>query len=447
MSTSKNRLSLNVILVLYAAVSFSLVIVHDWFIDSRLAGVEEALHEQVMTGNAPAPIQYRVLVYYLADLIHNAGVSIKEAHLAVRYVFTFLAALGFHYLLSMFFVPVASIMGVLYLLAVLPLTYIRYYMQPMDIPNLFFFVAGCALIVKRKDIFLYPLIFVAMLNRETAILLVFVYAFMRFDELPLKDYLLRTAVLFAVGFGTYVLLRQVYDIKHYYADLYYLGFNVSDVRTYMYAAALFGPLAYFAFTGLSSKPKFLRRALLFIPFFVIIHFTMTIMVEPRLWLPVLAVVVASGLWSMLPKDMLLEGPPVGEKANNLVTRAPRLYYVLFLSAFMMFFVVFFTRYKNLHMKDRQVQIRVANMLEEARRFSAVGWNSKTFEELKRAEALLPDSDDVLSALGYFYAYQQRDDAKALKYFKKLVEKNPYHLDRDKLTYEIERLEFNLRGKR
>ena len=175
--------------------------------------------------------------------------------------------------------------GTLFFLSVLPLTFIRYYMQPMDLPNLFFFLAGCLMIIKKKDWWLVPLMIVAMLNRETAILLVFVFMFTRYDEMEVPEFLLKTGVLFAAGMGTYTGLRAVYHLKHYYADLYYLPYNLTTGYTYLYALALFGPFLYLAFSGWGKKPKFLRRALLMAPFFLVIHFTMTIMVEPRLWLP------------------------------------------------------------------------------------------------------------------------------------------------------------------
>ncbi|MHB9154576.1 MAG: tetratricopeptide repeat protein [Endomicrobiales bacterium] len=441
----KNKISFRIpkvtLVLMYAAASLALTISHDWFIDSRMLEVRKTIHEQVLAQSAPAPIQYRVLVYYAAEGLMRLGVPLRESYDLIRFVFLFLSCIAFHALLSLWFSGIVSLAGVLYLLAVLPLTFIRYYMQPMDIPNLFFFLAGCLLIAGRKDWLLVPLVFVAMLNRETAVLLVLVYFFFRCDELPAKDLFLRSGAIFATGMGTYWALRKLFSIKHYYADLFYLDGNLASVHTYLYALALSGPFVYLAFKGFREKPKFLRRSLLFIPFFLIIHFTMTIMVEPRLWLPVLPLLIAAGLWAFVPGELKAGPLPEPAPVNNFLARFPRLNYAFLLAVFLVFFAGFFVTYKNLHMKDRDLQKRVEALITSARRYADGGWYGQAVMELDKALVYAPANDTAHYELALLYDNNIFDPRKAIYHFEKCLELNPYHLDNRRIKSELERLKF------
>jgi len=431
-----------IIILIYLAVAFSTTICHDWFIDWRLQEIRKTLHEQVINHQAPAPIQYRILIHYLAEFLIKLGIPFRESYLFIRVLFTFLSAYLFHNFLSIWFNPIISICGVLYLLAVLPLTYIRYYMQPMDLPNLFFFLCGYLVISKRKDFLLLPVIIVGMLNRETTILLVLVYLFFRWDELKLSKLFLRTGIMFISGMAIYIGLRYIFSIRSYYSDLYYLDFNLTDIRTYFYALCLFGPFAFLSFYKFNEKPKFLRRAILMIPFFVIIHYTMTIMIEPRLWLPILPLIVASGLFSITPKEFKKS------HIENAKISSPKNYskfsYFMFLGMFLIFFVGFFRYYQELHLKNRNTEKIIENILAESSRYKYAGWYQRAIEELKRGLIFQPENAELHYQLGLIYAYNLNQPEKAIEHFQKCLKYNPYHLYRDQIKNEIQRLEYYCR---
>jgi tetratricopeptide (TPR) repeat protein len=436
-----HKLPLWAIVLAYAAIALSHTIAHDWLIDGRFATVNRGLHEQVMTDNAPAPIQYRVMVYYAAEGLMRMGVSFDNAYFAVRFASTFCAALAFHYFLALYFVPLVCFGGALYFLAALPVTYIRYYMQPMDLPNLFFFLLGFVVIIKRKDLWLAPLIVVAMINRETAVLLSLVYLFYRWDELSFTEVMAKSALFFSCGIGTYWLLRKIFAVKHYYADLYYLGFNLSDWHTYFYAIALFGPFLILAFKGWGDKPKFFKRALLLIPFFLVIHFTMTIMAEPRLWLPLVPLFIGAGLWLIVPDE--LKAAPETEivPVANRAVKYSRVLYLVLLALFFVFFAAFFQYYKNMHFKDRALQKRVESFVAESKRYSAGGDYAMAVGELRKALVLDTKNDAAHYELALIYDYYLHDVPGALFHFEKCLEYNPYHLDRVRIKDEIDRLKY------
>lgn len=423
-------------------ISVGHAIVHDWFIDSRARDIQQTIHRQVMEKSAPAPIQYRIFVPYLAELLMKCGFSFASSYLFIRITFTFLAGYLFYIFLCAYFSSGIGIIGTLFFFSVLPLTYIRYYMQPMDIPNLFFFLVGYLIILKRKDWLLLPVIFVAMLNRETAILLVLVYVFYRWDEMKLPSLLIKTSLMGITGLGVYWLLRKFFTLKSYYSDLFYLQSNLTDERTYLYAILLFGPFLFYAFRQVWQKPKFLVRASLMIPFFLIIHYTMTIMVEPRLWLPILPIIIALGLWSIAPENMKITQPAVVAVKRSY----GKSLYLSLLALFTIFFYFFFAWYKTAHLKNRRIYLQTEKLILESKRYLSAGWLDAAVETLNKAIAINPESDELHYQLGIVYNYYLYNPEKALYHFKKCLEINPYHLDGKRISGEIERLTYLIERK-
>ena len=430
--------------IMYFTLAVATSIGHDWLIDMRVEPINRGLHEQVMTNKAPAPIQYRIFQYYAAEGLIRLGVPFRESYLYLRILFTFLAAAALHVFLSYWFVPAICMLGSLYFFAVLPLVYYGYYMQPMDIPNLFFMLAGCILILKKKDIWLIPLVLVAMLNRETAILLALIYLLVRYDELKIPTLALRSGLIFITGIFTYAALRVVFSIKHYYSDMYFLGSNLADWRVYTFALAIFGPLIPLSVWKFKEKPRFIQKAVLFVPFFIIIHFTMTIMSEPRLWLPVLPFLLAAGLWAVLPQEYKANSEEAVKLENNALTRHPRTAYAVLLAVFFVFFVGFFFYYKNAHMSDRDKKLRTENLVSEGRQYAAAQMTARAIEELNKAVVLDPENAAPHYELAIVYENSVYDYEKALYQFNETLRLDPYHFDKQRIENEIKRLEYTLK---
>jgi hypothetical protein len=79
-----------------------------------------------------------------------------------------------------------------------------------------------------------------------------------------------------------------------------LEHNLTLWRGYAYAAVWFAiPLA-LAVSRVGSKPKFMRRGLLFVPLFALFHLFVAVFLEPRLLLPVFPLVLAPALACFAP---------------------------------------------------------------------------------------------------------------------------------------------------
>ena len=451
----KKSSSLAAAVIFIIALSAVQTIIHNWFVDTRVIDAQKSLHQQVLSGEAPAPIQYRIFVHHLAQWLINNGFSFVAAYDTIRFIFTFLSALVFYIFISKWFKPESALLGVMIFFAFLPLTYIRYYFQPMDIPNLFFFIAGLAA-VRRKNFPLFLIILaVAMTNRETAILLVLIWLLVHWDKNKNSAVIIQTALAAAMGLGIYFYLRKIYSLKHYYSDLFYLRFNLTDGRTYLYAAVLIGPLIFYALKNFKSKPEFLRRSVLILPFFLVIHYTMTIMAEPRLWLPVVAILIPMALWSLTSDEQTKhttastpgdENLPSGKSASHPARQKSILLYCALFAAFMTFFVGFFTWYEKSHLGKRTEYTFQQEILARANALSSGGWDEEAVKELERGAALFPTATEFYYRAGLIYAYRIFNYEQALYNFKKTLELEPNHLDSRRIKAEIERFEYILRKK-
>jgi len=190
----------------------------------------------------------------------------------------------------------------------MPAVYWRGYHKLYDFTNLLVFVVGYRLIRDRGDGWLVPLVAAGMLNRETTVMLVVVYFFVRLGQLPWRILLARAAGLGALCMVIYVGLRLAYGYESWYR-WYELLENPFDPQTYLYPVLFLNAFSVLAFLGWREKPRFLRRAMLMVPFFFAIHFVVGYVREVRLFLPLLPLFLPLGLLS-------LRGRPPGVAAER-----------------------------------------------------------------------------------------------------------------------------------
>ncbi|HRY29993.1 MAG TPA: hypothetical protein P5079_08170, partial [Elusimicrobiota bacterium] len=282
------RLSPRWCFLLYACLAGLCLVLHNRMVDSAATDARRTLHAQVMANTAAAPLQYRVVTFYAAEGVQRLADALgvddffHGSYLLLRGLATFFSAVLLHRFLAVYFPLPVALLGTVLAFAWLPLTYINYYMQETDPLNMIFFLLGYELIRRRKDAALAGLLPLAMLNRETPVLLPLVWLLYRWDELPAGRLLLKFFGLCAAAFGPYFGLRFLFGHHGAYAEFNDLALNLKSVNSYLYFFLLFGALAVPAIRGFSGKPKFLRRSALFLPFFLVFHFVIPIFQETRL---------------------------------------------------------------------------------------------------------------------------------------------------------------------
>ena len=247
----------------------------------------------VVSGTADAPERYRVLLpFTIAGLSNGVGLSLANAWHLVRFI-SFVAAyvLMFAYL-RRWFSETASLFGTTLVAATLPLTFTNSWAHPDHIAELALFTAGCAAIAANRVWALAAILAVATLNRETAIFLVPLYLV---TASSVRERLIAAGLLAAEWAGMFVALRVWrgfvgYDYFQAQRNLQFLKLLPSAYdpyyRIYAYfAIVLFGGLLLVAAGASGPRPLFISRALLVVPLFCVVAFSISSIIESRIFTP------------------------------------------------------------------------------------------------------------------------------------------------------------------
>jgi hypothetical protein len=291
-------------LILIAAVYISVSYAFYLMIAEPLKDTRTMIHQKVISETAPKPVQYRILTYYTVEGIHRlTGMAIWRLDLLLRFLFTTLSCVYLFKFMRRWFDFSASAVGALIIPGLLPVTYIDYIHQPGDMPNLFFTILALIAISRKKEAWLLLLIPVAMLNRESFILVLCVWVFFNYDRLPFKLLLTEFVLLGLIALAVYFALPYYYGPRMNYVETIQLKNNIDPALMYKWITRLLafsGPLFLAAVIKFRSKPIFLRRSLGYVLVFLCVNFLFAMYQETRLFLPILPVMIPLGLAVIFP---------------------------------------------------------------------------------------------------------------------------------------------------
>jgi hypothetical protein len=300
----QSRLTRSTLGFLSLALAAGLGLLHWRMVDVHNLDFMRSWHSAILEGRGPYPEQYRFLTFFLAEGLVRLGLPVTGAHTLLRLLFTFASLYAFTRYLEGWFRPMTSLLGLYMLAAVLPFTYLFYRMQVTDPLNLLIFILALWAMRDRRDLALYPLIVVGMLNRETAILIPVLYACVRAGTAPLRSWLPHALALALLAAGIYAGLRLVFGLRAPYTDsgvgslLGYWRFNAGHWAGWVQVLAFFNLALILVWRGLSRRPVFLRRALWIVPILVAIHFSVGHLREIRLYLPLVPILVPLTLMAL-----------------------------------------------------------------------------------------------------------------------------------------------------
>lgn len=309
-------------LVVYAGAALALA-----FADYKMRRYPTAVVTEyipgVLDGRYGAPAIYRVLAPYLTHAFTSwSGLEPLTAFLLTRLVTIYAAFAALHVYLRSWYSSEASVAGVLAAAAFLPLTFTNNWMHPDSFPELLLFTLGCLAVARGADGWLYPIVAVATLNRETAAFLVALWAFVRWGTLPIGVYLIRGASYTAVWAIVYAGLRWWRGLQHY--DYWMLDQNLAVLRTlpagfdpytrivgYLGIVFLTIPL-WLAIKGssLPDAPAFFRRAIPVALLLVIVGLLFSAIAESRIFLPVVPLLLPGAVGVFAGPPAARPGPPM-----------------------------------------------------------------------------------------------------------------------------------------
>lgn len=189
------------------------------------------------------------------------------------------------------------------------------YCFPFDIPSVLFFVLGCHFIYKRDWRAYYPILVLAILNRETACFLTFVFLVSLYRRMTLRELALHLAaqvvLWLGIRFSLYHLVGgptlRLFGSRlpanlNILAEMF--AFGRGATRHWIHLGLAFGGLWWLVPWVLKRQPVFLKRSLLVVfPFVVAMSFK-GVIDEVRLYgelVPVLLTplvyAIAGGAWA------------------------------------------------------------------------------------------------------------------------------------------------------
>ena len=306
--------------IAFICVRVKLFITPAWF-NGQLAKI----HSQLITFSYVNNEQSRLLQFYIPELFRDIlGIQIEHAYILQRWLFTFLAFVFFHYFLKKWFDKKTGFAGVLFLAAIMQLSYFNHLQESSPLLLLTFLSALWA--IREEQTCLLLLVFViGGLNNETMLILPLVYFLYHYKSFDLKHLLklgIKTALLSLPLYAVVLTIRYFTWDYPRLAEFWQLSNNLNMMfnnlhadffdlfwAAYLYIFLIFNILWVFAFLRFKDKPLFLRRSSLMIPIFIAIHMIAGNISEVRLMLPIAFLIIPMAFCYIFPLKNQAAGRP------------------------------------------------------------------------------------------------------------------------------------------
>ncbi len=290
-----------------------LLVTPTWF-----DGVLESNHKRLLVFQYSNNEQSRLLQFGIPEALkYLFHLSTVHAYILQRWLFIFLVFLCFHFYLRKWFDAKLAFAGVLFLAAIMPLTYFNDLQESTPLLLLTFLLALWA--IREYHTLRYMLyLCIGILNNETVLILplvFFCYNFKSFKSKPMFQLILNTLMTSLPAFIIFGLIR--YQTRHSprLAPLWQLPDNIHNIldqlrtspldywrATFLYIIFIFGVFWLFAFLKYSQNPIFLQRAAIMIPFFIIAHLLAGMINEVRLMLPLSFIIIPMAFFYLFPNE-------------------------------------------------------------------------------------------------------------------------------------------------
>jgi len=235
-------------------------------------------HEQILVRRGEAPWTFRLAVPWAAELLspvfEAAGLphrrAVESAYLVWRWLFTLGLFLLFHRFLAHWLEPPYPLLGTLLLAALHAPSYLHYWFQPASALDLLLWTAALVLTLRGRHAWLFPLLLLGALNRETSVFIVLLHGGLQWGREPWRRLGLRLAALTVVWALPVALLRLwtgEVSWAHGSTPLGMLQANFNHPAWLLYAASFWGLLWAVPVLGWRRFPPELRRlALVLVPY-------------------------------------------------------------------------------------------------------------------------------------------------------------------------------------
>jgi hypothetical protein len=299
-----------IVLVLLLLLGALLTSMHAYVVNyGENRGMRKERHERILSMTGEAPWAYRVLSPALAEgtarvvgpLMARPIDRRESGYLLWRLVWTSGFLVAFHRLLERWLPPTWALLGAVLVAALHGPSYLHYWYQPDSPGDLFAWTLAALLTVQGRDRWLFPLMVIAALNRETAVFIAPIHLALRWGEEPAARTLGRAAGLGLCWLLPYLGLRAWIPVEGWAGGMSVADIilaNLTSPEWLGYAALFLGAWAPLALLDWRDKPPALRRLMLVMLPYLGLIVAFGRVREVRLLLPLSLALVPSALLSL-----------------------------------------------------------------------------------------------------------------------------------------------------
>lgn len=269
--------------------------------------------ENVFYGTSLAPNLYRVVVPSLTFSLKSVISALSWLDSARIWNLIFILSVFplFHIYLNKWFEGKVCFLITLLLGCLMPLSFL--YDYPEDFLEIIVFITGYMFIRDKKYGFLCLLVFLATLNRETAIFLVFAYLISNIEIKNVLKISAKCFMLFTCWLIPFAGVRLIRGFKPYRCDFFMAGNNLADIKkSFLLTGSHVFDLLFFIFLFvfiylIFNKDKewnFFRRNIITILLIFIVGFSFASISEIRVFYPILPIVIPLAFYPLFGKIIL-----------------------------------------------------------------------------------------------------------------------------------------------
>ncbi len=285
-------------LSLYLGLALLLTQLHgEWINMGPKVGKRAERHAQIISGAGEAPWVHRLVVPWAAELTGRViaelgGLpkqrSVEIGYLVWRWVFTFGLFLLFHRYLGHWVPPPWPLLGTLLVVGLHGPSYVHYWFQPASSLDLLLWVACAVLTLERRWLWIFPLILLGSLNRETSVFIVLIHGALLWGREPLRPVALRMAGLAVCWALPFLALRWLVPGAGWAHGTSPWGMflaNLGSPGWLLYAACFWGVLWALPLLSWRTLPQTLRALLVVLLPYLALQLAFGRIREVRLLLP------------------------------------------------------------------------------------------------------------------------------------------------------------------
>ncbi len=280
-----------------AVFSYVAAFAHLVMVDSRAANDIDRYHNEVLTGQADSPMQYRPGAYLLAESMRKAfNIDLVRTYYLERMFFYFTTGLLIFAFFRRFLSIGWALAGIGWFYAVLPFTYIGYGHQPADPINATFYAIAYLAAASGMPLWIFPTIALGAFFRETVILLPVINLFVEYGRRPIGGVIVRFMIGIAVALLVIYAIRTLYGPRPHPDEWIMIGTNLEQSGRWIWGLIILAGLpSVLTIWGWRGLDTFHKRSILFAVLFLVIHFVFGRFGETRLYLPILPLFISAAI--------------------------------------------------------------------------------------------------------------------------------------------------------